>query len=53
MNPDGTDQTLLTHGSSADCSPDSKHIAFHASALTSPPGINLFPHWGELRLMSE
>jgi TolB protein len=32
MNTDGTDQTLLTRGSSATWSPDSKTIAFHASA---------------------
>ena len=32
MNTDGTDQTLLTRGSSARWSPDSKMIAFHASA---------------------
>jgi TolB protein len=32
MNTDGTEQTLLTRGSTATWSPDSKHIAFHASA---------------------
>ena len=32
MNTDGTQQTLLTRGSSATWSPDSKTIAFHASA---------------------
>jgi TolB protein len=32
MKSDGTEQTKLTHGSSATWSPDSKHIAFHASA---------------------
>ena len=32
MNTDGTEQTLLTRGSSATWSPDSKTIAFHASA---------------------
>jgi TolB protein len=32
MNTDGTEQTLLLHGSSATWSPDSKNIAFHASA---------------------
>jgi TolB protein len=32
MNTDGTDQTLLTRGSSAAWSPDGKSIAFHASA---------------------
>ncbi len=32
MNTDGTEQTLLTRGSSATWSPDSRSIAFHASA---------------------
>jgi TolB protein len=32
MRPDGTDQTLLTRGSSASWSPDCRRIAFHASA---------------------
>jgi Tol biopolymer transport system component len=32
MKADGTDQTLLTRGSSATWSPDCKQIAFHASA---------------------
>jgi TolB protein len=32
MNTKGTDQTLVTRGSSASWSPDSKDIAFHASA---------------------
>jgi TolB protein len=32
MNTDGTEQTLLTRGSSATWSPDSKTVAFHASA---------------------
>ena len=32
MDADGSDQTLLTRGSSASWSPDSKWIAFHASA---------------------
>src|SRR5262249_25807900 len=32
MDTDGTEQTFLTHGSSATWSPDSKNIAFHASA---------------------
>ena len=32
MNTDGTEQTLLTHGSSGTWSPDGKTIAFHASA---------------------
>jgi len=44
MNTDGTEQTLLTRGSSATWSPDSKYIAFHASAsgtglpIRSDPG---------------
>jgi TolB protein len=32
MNTDGTEQMFLTRGSSATWSPDSKNIAFHASA---------------------
>jgi Tol biopolymer transport system component len=32
MNTDGTQQMLLTRGSSATWSPDSKQVAFHASA---------------------
>jgi Tol biopolymer transport system component len=32
MEPDGSQQTLLTRGSSATWSPDGKDIAFHASA---------------------
>jgi Tol biopolymer transport system component len=32
MNTDGTEQTLLTRGSAATWAPDSKNIAFHASA---------------------
>jgi len=32
MNTDGTEQTLLTRGGSPTWAPDSKHIAFHASA---------------------
>lgn len=32
MSTDGTEETLLTRGSSATWSPDSKEIAFHASA---------------------
>ena len=32
MNTDGSEQTLLTRGSSATWSPDSKNVAFHASA---------------------
>src|SRR5262245_49802861 len=32
MNTDGTEQTFLIRGSSATWSPDSKNIAFHASA---------------------
>jgi TolB protein len=45
MDPDGTEQTLLTRGSSASWAPDGKNIAFHASAsyytsgglITLPP----------------
>jgi TolB protein len=33
MNTDGTEQTLLTRGGSPPWAPDSKSIAFHASAL--------------------
>jgi Tol biopolymer transport system component len=32
MNTDGTEQTFLTRGSTATWSPDSKKVAFHASA---------------------
>ena len=32
MNTDGSEQTLLTRGSSATWSPDGKNVAFHASA---------------------
>lgn len=32
MDPDGADQTFLIRGTSATWSPDSKYIAFHASA---------------------
>ena len=44
MNTDGTEQTHLTRGASPTWSPDSKHIAFHASAsgtgqpILSTPG---------------
>jgi len=38
MNTDGTEQTLLTRGSSVTWSPDSKNVAFHASASYSASG---------------
>jgi TolB protein len=41
MNTDGTVQTLLTRGSSARWSPDSKMIAFHASASGTGQPIRL------------
>jgi len=44
MNADGTGQTLLTRGSSATWSPDSKMIAYHASA--SGTGLPIRPHPG-------
>jgi len=44
MNTDGTGQTLLTRGSSATWSPDSKKIAYHASA--SGTGLPIRPHPG-------
>jgi TolB protein len=44
MNTDGTGQTLLTRGSSATWSPDSKMIAYHASA--SGTGLPIRPHPG-------
>jgi Tol biopolymer transport system component len=43
MNIDGTEQTLLTHGSSAAWSPDSKNIAFHASASGAGTPIRTDP----------
>jgi TolB protein len=43
MNTDGTEQTLMTRGSSATWSPDSKHIAFHASASGSGTPIRPDP----------
>jgi TolB protein len=43
MNTDGTEQTLLTRGSSATWSPDSKNIAFHASALGTATPIRTDP----------
>jgi len=40
MNTDGTQQTFLVHGGSPTWSPNSKNIAFHASASgTAPPLI--------------
>jgi TolB protein len=44
MNTDGTGQTLLIRGSSATWSPDSKQIAYHASA--SGTGLPIRPHPG-------
>ncbi len=44
MNTDGTEQTFLTRGSSATWSPDSKYIAFHASA--SGTGLPIRPDPG-------
>jgi Tol biopolymer transport system component len=44
MNTDGTEQTFLTRGSSATWSPDSKSIAFHASA--SGTGLPIRPDAG-------
>jgi TolB protein len=44
MNTDGSEQTLLTRGSSATWSPDSKNIAFHASA--SGHGLPIRPDPG-------
>jgi TolB protein len=38
MGSDGTEQTLLTRGTSATWSPDSKRIAFHASAVYHASG---------------
>ncbi len=43
MNNDGTEQTLLRHGSSATWSPDSKNIAFHASASGAGTPIRTDP----------
>ena len=43
MNSDGTEQTRLTRGSSATWRPDSKEIAFHASASYHTQGITLPP----------
>jgi Tol biopolymer transport system component len=43
MNADGTDQKYLTRGSSATWSPDSKSIAYHASASGTGKPIALFP----------
>jgi Tol biopolymer transport system component len=40
MNADGTDQTFLARGGSPSWSPDSKHIAFHASASGTGQPIN-------------
>ena len=43
MKPDGSDQTLLTRGSSATWSQDSKFIAYHASASGTLPPIRPDP----------
>ena len=43
MNTDGTEQTLLTRGASATWSPDSKNIAFHASASGSGTPLRTDP----------
>jgi Tol biopolymer transport system component len=45
MNSDGTEQTLLTRGTSATWSPEGKYIAFNASAAYHASGglITLFP----------
>ncbi len=43
MNSHGTEQTLLIRGSSATWSPDSKHIAFHASASGTGQPIKTDP----------
>jgi TolB protein len=43
MNTDGTEQTFLTRGSSATWSPDSKNLAFHASASGALPPIRPDP----------
>jgi Tol biopolymer transport system component len=43
MNADGTDQTFLVRGGSPSWSPDSKSIAFHASASGTGQPININP----------
>jgi Tol biopolymer transport system component len=43
MNADGTDQTFLARGGSPSWSPDSKYIAFHASASGAGAPINNTP----------
>jgi TolB protein len=43
MNTDGSEQTFLTRGSTASWSPDSKNIAFHASASGSGTPIRTDP----------
>lgn len=43
MNTDGTEQTLLTDGSSATWSPDCKDVAYAASASGSGTPIHQFP----------
>ncbi len=43
MNTDGTEQTLLIRGSSATWSPDSKYIAYHASASGATCPVSTAP----------
>jgi Tol biopolymer transport system component len=43
MNTDGTEQTWLIRGSSATWSPDSKYIAYHASASGTGLPVNTNP----------
>lgn len=43
MNPDGTEQEFLTHGSSATWAPDGKYVAFHRSASGSGVPIRMDP----------
>jgi Tol biopolymer transport system component len=43
MNVDGTAQTSLVRGSSGTWSPDSRQIAFHASASGTGQPINFLP----------
>jgi TolB protein len=43
MNTDGSEQTFLTRGSSATWSPDSKNVAFHASASGSGTPLRTDP----------
>jgi TolB protein len=43
MNPDGSEQTHVTRGSSANWSPDGRNIAFHASASGSGTPLRTDP----------